>query len=105
MALIDESEQAFRELLAVMPATIERNGIEKPCVSQTLSIKRAQQLQGYQLDASTQVAMLVSDFEALGELEDRVSELSVNGSAPLVYLTKDTHPNSAVVHLFLGPVQ
>lgn len=103
--LIDESEQAFRELLAVMPATIEHNGITKPCVSQTLSVKRAQELQNYTIDSSTQVTMLASDFDALGTLEDRVSELSVNDGDPLVYLTKDTHPNSAVVHLFLGPVQ
>lgn len=105
MALIDESEQAFRELLAEMPATIEHNGIERPGVSNTLSVKRAQQLQGYQIDASTQVTMLTTDFEALGDLRDRVSELKVNGGDPLVFLTKDTHPNSAVVHLFLGAVQ
>lgn len=105
MALVDRSERAFRALLRRMPSEIERNGITKPCVSQTYSVKRAQQVQGYQLDASTQVTMLVSDFEALGDLEDRVSELRVNGGDPLVYLTKDTHPNSAVVHLFLGPIQ
>jgi hypothetical protein len=105
MALIDRSERAFRALLRRMPAEIEHNGITKPCVSQTYSVKRAQQIQGYQLDASTQVTMLTSDFVALGTLEDRVSELSVNGGEPLVYLTIDRHPNSAVVHLFLGPVQ
>lgn len=105
MALIDESEQAFRELLAVMPSEIEHNGIKKPGVSNTLSVKRAQQTQGYQIDSSQIFDMLVSDFNALGDLEDRVSEVRINGGEPMVYLTKDTHPNSAVVHLFLGPVQ
>jgi hypothetical protein len=74
-------------------------------VSQTYSVKRAQQLQNYTIDASTQVTMLTSDFEALGDLKDRVSELSVNGGEALVFLTIDRHPNSAVVHLFLGAMQ
>lgn len=88
-----------------MPAEIEHNGITKLGVSHSLSIKRTQQLQGYQIDASQMFDILVSDFAALGDLEDRVSEVRINGGDPLVYLTKDTHPQSAVVHLFLGPVQ
>jgi hypothetical protein len=103
--LIEESEEAFRELLEVMPAEIEFNGIAKPCVSHSLNIKRAQQLQHYQLDASQEVEMFVSDFEAFEGIRDRQSEVRVNGGEPLVYLIKDTHPNSATVHLFLGAVQ
>lgn len=117
MALIDESRAAFRELREVMPSTIEFNGITKTGVSQTLTIKRAQEVQGYQVDASTQFTIEdvdFAEFEANG-LKDRVGEMRVSEEIVdgvvtkwggwLVYLTKDTHPNSAVVHLFLGPVQ
>lgn len=107
MALIDESRAAFLELREAMPSTIEFNGITKTGVSQTLTIKRAQQLQGYQIDASTAFDLEDVDFAAFEEagLQDRIGEMRVNGGEPLVFLTKDTHPNSAVVHLFLGAVQ
>lgn len=105
MALKDRSERAFRALLRSMPSVIEFNGVEKPCVSNTLQVKRAQQLQGYQIDASAQVTMLATDFAAFEGLKDRESDVRVNGGDPLVVLSTDTHPNSAVVHLFLGAVQ
>lgn len=107
MALIDESRAAFRELRDAMPSTIEFNGKTKTGVAQTLTIKRAQDLQHYQIDGSTAFDMEDTDFaefEADG-LKDRVGELRINGGEPLVISNKDTHPNSAVVHLFLIPVQ
>ncbi|HEX6175888.1 MAG TPA: hypothetical protein VF089_17900 [Candidatus Binatia bacterium] len=107
MALIDESRAAFRELREVMPSTIEFNGITKTGVSQTLTIKRAQELQNYQIDGSTQFTLEDTDFAALEAegLKDRVGEVRINGSDPLVITSIDRHPNSAVVHLFLVPSQ
>lgn len=101
MALIDESEEAFRELFALMPSTVVFNGISKPCVSQTLSIKKAQQLASYQVDASAQITMLNADFEAFEGIVERQSTLNVNDGEDLVFIQKDEHPQSAVVHLFL----
>lgn len=104
MALIDESEEAFRELLDVMPAEITFNGISKPCVSQTITLVRKQTLHGYVYDVAAQVSMLNSDFAAFVamELKDRSSIMQVNGGEELVFMQKEIHPNSAVTHLFLA---
>jgi hypothetical protein len=107
MSLIDESRQAFRELRDAMPATIEYNGIVRPCVSHSINFKRAQHLQSYQVDATTEVELEDEHFAEFVEmgLKDRVSEVSVNGSRAMVVMSTDTHPNSATVHLFLGATQ
>lgn len=101
MALIDESAEVFAELLSVMPSMISFNGQSFPCVSQSLNLKRTQQLQGYQLENAQEVTMLASDFALFEGIQDRVSKLSVNGADELLYVMSDTHPNSATVHLFL----
>lgn len=105
--LIDESREAFRELRDVMPATIEFNGIRRPCVSHSINFKRAQHVQNYQIDATSEVELEDEHYAEFVEMgfKDRVSEVSVNGGRPLVVLATDTHPNSAVVHLFLGASQ
>lgn len=101
MSLVDESAEAFAELLAVMPSTITFNGVTRPCVSQSLNLKRAQALQGYEPGKTQEVTMLVSDFEDFEGIQDRVSKVSVAGDDELIYLASDTHPNSATIHLFL----
>lgn len=101
MSLLDRSERAFRAMLRVMPSTVVFNGTEKPCVSQTLSIKKAQQLANYQVDASAQISMLKTDFKAFENIVERQSALKVNDGEELVFVQKDEHPQSAVVHLFL----
>ncbi len=106
MALIDESLIAFNALAGVIePSTVVFNNVSKPCISQTLSVKRQQELQGYLIDASQQITMTTSNFavfETMG-IREKISVLTVNGDTenPLVFVTKDSHPNSAVVHLFL----
>jgi hypothetical protein len=102
VVLVDESRLAYRELLAVMPATITFNGITKPCVSQSLSTQRAEDLQGYIVNSAQQVTMDVNDFAAFVGILDRVSSVSVNGGDELVFIVKETHPDSAVVHLILA---
>lgn len=101
MALINESAEAFTELLEEMPATITFNGITKDCISQSLNLKRSQQLQGYQLENAQEVTMRASDFADFDGIKDRVSKMSVNGGDELLYIMSDTHPNSATIHLFL----
>lgn len=101
MALIEESEEAFNELLEVMPSAITFNGLTRPCVSQSLNMKRAQQLAGYQVENAQEVTMLASDFADFDGIKDRVSKMSVNGAEELVFMHSDTHPNSATIHLFL----
>lgn len=101
MALIDESAAAFAELLAVMPSTITFNGITKDCISSSLNLKRAQQIQGYQIENAQEVVMLASDFALFEGIKDRQSKVSVSGGEELIYMASDTHPNSATVHLFL----
>lgn len=104
MALIDESRAAFRELRETMPATIEFNGIEKTGISHSITVKRLQQLQGMDVEASSEFELEDTDFAEFVEkgLKDRVSTLTVNETDELIYMQKDSHPNSAVVHLFLG---
>lgn len=101
MALIDESAEAFVELLEVMPSTITFNGLTRPCVSQSLNLKRIQQLQGYQVENAQEVTMLASDFADFEGITDRVSKVSVNDGEELIYAMSDSHPNSATIHVFL----
>lgn len=109
MSLLDESRAAFRELKAVMTptATIKFNGITKEGISHSITVKRMQQLQGYGVEASSEFEMENEDFALFVRmgLKDRVSKVVVNGTDELVYVQKDTHPNSATVHLFLVAVK
>jgi hypothetical protein len=107
VALIDESREAFRELRDVMPATIVFNGIEKTGVSHSINFKRAQHLQNYQVDATSEFEMEDTDYAEFVEmgLKDRVSEVSVNGGRAMVVMATDTHVNSATVHVFLSDSQ
>lgn len=89
-------------MVAFMPSTITFNGITKPCIAQSLSAQRAEELQGYIVHTAQQVTMLVTDFAAFQGILDRVSSVSVNGSPDLVYIVSETHPDSAVVHLILA---
>lgn len=98
---IDESAEAFVELLEALPSTITFNGLTKDCVSQSLNLKRAQQLQGYELENAQEVTMLASDFADFEGITDRVSKVSVNDEEELIFLMSDRHVNSATVHLFL----
>lgn len=101
MSLIEESAEAFAELLDVIPSTITFNGVTRPCVSQSLNLKRANMLQGYELGNAQEVTMLASDFADFEGITDRVSKLSVNGGEELILAMSDVHPNSATRHLFL----
>lgn len=102
-ALQDESAEAFAELSEVIPgSTITFNGISRPCVSQSLDMKRANVLHGYEGGNAQQVTMLATDYADFDGITDRVSKMSVNGGAELILLQSDVHPNSATIHLFLG---
>lgn len=108
MALIDESRAAFRELRAVMPATIEFNGIEKTGVSHSITLKRIQEMQGYSVNSSCAFELEDTDFAAFVTmgLKDRVSKMKVTTGTgeteEFIFMNKDTHPCSATVYLFLG---
>jgi hypothetical protein len=103
MALIDESEEAFRESLDVFPSTIVFNGIRKPCVCEPLHAGKAQDLVGYSPDIAQGVTMLQSDFNAFGNASDFEGTFTINDDpTELTFIEPAvTHPNSAVVRFVL----
>lgn len=104
MALKDQSRRAFRQALKVFPAKVNFNGIAKDCVSQPITATKDMQLSGFVGTIGAQITMDEDDFAAFaaGGLEEKKSLVTLNGGEPLQYIQKQSHPNSAVVHLILS---
>jgi hypothetical protein len=104
MALKDESRRAFQQALKVFPSKVTFNGITKDCISQEIQKSEEQQLVGYVPSIGQQITMDEIDFAAFEKqgIEEKSSLLKVNDDEPLQFVQKQTHPNSAVVHLILA---
>ena len=90
----------FLEAVEDFGSDITHNGITKPCLPGAISGGPLQQLQGYLPNAGARVTMLVSDFEALGEVKEHSSILAL-GAQDFRIAQTERNPMSPLIRLIL----